>query len=300
MKEICFHARLLRLVKKRISQILADEYAPNMKGYELGRVPKILAQLDKALDETEAALPKQVKDTLAPDEMRRLSVNEVIRANALLTRAGCRPDNPERGCVCEERAHDLAALTKRISESLSEEGTKLYGLQGLANAVLELHKQLGLTPSTAEDGTDWGSFGVEDLYYLDAVVRKAKGHPLRPPTHGIKCNVCGYSTAGPGEMTECPVGCPRILDTPPPAAIIPVALAGVPDADWTLDENTPLDPPLKSDDLDRPPINIPTDIFTLPAQNIIGPDVILPTAKDVGDAWAHEPDGYDHDPLFDE
>ncbi len=86
----------------------------------------------------------------------------------------------------------------------------MYGLLGLAAAALALHKGLGLKPSTTEDGTNWSTFSTQELYYLDAIVRKAKGTPPQPPTNGIKCVVCGYSTGVAGDMTACPVGCPIV------------------------------------------------------------------------------------------
>ncbi len=186
-----------------------------MKGYELERVPKRIEMLDAALTETQAALPKEAKGVLGPLEIDRLSINEVITVRAMLERNGCRPDNPERGCICEEREEDLAAVTKRIASALTEEHVSLYGLLGLAAAVLALHKGLGLTPSTEDDGTDWSLFSTEDLYYLDAIIRKAKGNSLKPPTNNIRCNVCGYSESSVGRMNNCPVGCPNNPDPGP-------------------------------------------------------------------------------------
>ncbi len=210
-RPLCHHARLIQLVRRRISQVLADPYHPNMKGYELERVPKRIEALDAALVETQAALPKEAKGVLGPLEIDRLTLNEVITVRAMLERAGCRPDNPERGCICEEREADLHAVTTRIAAALSEEHVSLYGLLGLAAAVLALHKGLGLTPSTEDDGTDWTTFSTEDLHYLDAIIRKAKGSPLKPPTNGIRCSVCEYSTANIGRLNNCPVGCPNIV-----------------------------------------------------------------------------------------
>ncbi len=181
-----------------------------MKGYELGRVPRILTLLDAAMVETQAALPKAANGILTLLEVDRLSLNEVLTVRAMLERAGCRPDNPERRCVCEEREADLAALTRRIADALKEEHITLYGLQGLSNAALELHKGLGLKPSSEDDGTDWTTFTTPELYYLDAVIRKAKGAPLTPPTNNIRCRVCNYSTSNIGDMNNCPVGCPNI------------------------------------------------------------------------------------------
>ncbi len=181
-----------------------------MKGYELGRVPRILTLLDAAMQETQEALPKTASGVLTPLEEDRLSLNEVLMVRAMLERGGCKPDNPERRCVCEEREEDLSALTRRIADALKEEHITLYGLQGLSAAALELHKGLGLKPSTEEDGTDWTTFSTQELYYLDAVIRKAKGAPLKPPTNNIRCTVCNYSTTNIGDLDNCPVGCPNI------------------------------------------------------------------------------------------
>jgi hypothetical protein len=202
---------LLRLVRNKLSSILADEFAPNMKGYELEKIPRLLRQLDEALEETDAALPKHRTGGLTHEQQARLSTNEVLTVMAMLERAGCKPDTPDRECVCKEdgaNKHDLAAMTVRISESLTQDNINLYGLQGLAKATLALHQGLGLVPWSDEDGIDWKSFSKEELYYLDAVVRKAEGRPLVPPVMGIPCRVCGYSTEGPASsMRACPVGC---------------------------------------------------------------------------------------------
>jgi hypothetical protein len=199
---LCSHARLIRLVLARIQQVLGDEFHPNMRGYELRGVPKLLNRLELALKETAAALPQAAIGVLQANELARLAPDEIVTTRRLLERAGCRTDEKRRGCVCEEREADLAKLTKRIASSLGEEGITLYGLQGLAGAVLELHKGLGLVPSTTDDGTDWSAFSLPELFYLDAVMRKASGKPLRPPTPPMVCSVCGG-----GGIKYCPVGC---------------------------------------------------------------------------------------------
>jgi hypothetical protein len=160
-----------------------------------------------ALRETAAALPQAAIGVLQANELARLAPDEIVTTRRLLERAGCRTDEKRRGCVCEEREADLAKLTKRIASSLGEEGITLYGLQGLAGAVLELHKGLGLVPSTTDDGTDWSVFTLPELFYLDAVMRKAIGKPLRPPTPPMVCSVCGGVGMGDYFIGGCPVGC---------------------------------------------------------------------------------------------
>lgn len=197
-----------------MSSTLADEFAPNMKGYELEKIPRLIRQLDEAMAETDAALPKQRSGGLAPEELAKLSTNEVLTVTAMLERAGCKPENPDARCVCEEdgpRKHDLAALTIKISDAMNEDGISMYALQGFGRAAISLHQGLGLVPSSEEDGTDWSSFSLQELYYLDAVIRKAEGRALTPPVLGIVCRVCGYSSEGPASsMAGCPVGCSKV------------------------------------------------------------------------------------------
>lgn len=198
--------------------MVSNEFAPQMKGYELEKIPRLMRQLDEALIETENALPKQRTGGLSDAQLRRLSTNEVLTVTAMLERAGCKPDNPDARCVCEqegEKKHDLAALTIKITEALGEDGIAMYALQGLGRAVLALHQGLGLVPSTSDDGTDWTTFTTEELYYLDAIVRKAEGRPMQPPVMGIICRVCGYSSEGPASsMQACPVGCSKLTPAP--------------------------------------------------------------------------------------